>query len=131
MANFNFKINYCLFSYLICFCGFLYQFVDLYSGYMSGKTVVNIKVETIINQTLPGITVCYPSYFILETLKVNDNIAQQFKKNYQDANVKIELFGNQSRNYSKLKALTNELSKIKHNIKVLFENLSMVDFFEM
>ena len=51
---------------------------------MSGKTVVDIKVEIILNQTLPGITLCYPHFHIPETLGVNETILQELKQKYED-----------------------------------------------
>ena len=50
----------------VCLCGLVYQTVILYSEYMSGNTVVNIKVDRILNETIPAITVCFDAFASLE-----------------------------------------------------------------
>ena len=84
MAVLNLRTNWLLILYVSCICGFLNQCYNLYSDYMSGKTVVNIKVETILNQTLPGITICYPYFHLPETLGENKTILRELKQNYED-----------------------------------------------
>ena len=81
----NIKLNIKSVLYVLCFSGFLYQCYDFYSEYMSGKTVVNIKVETILNQTLPAITVCFSSYYSIDSMDKNDSIVQDFHE-YENAN---------------------------------------------
>ena len=79
----------------MCFCGFLYQSYDLHYDYMSGKTVANIKVETILNQTLPAITICYPSYYSTEKIDDrNDPTLMELKQNYLDLEILVNKYRN-------------------------------------
>ena len=43
---------------ICCFIGFLWQTAILFTEFMNGKTVTNISVGVLHNQTLPGITIC-------------------------------------------------------------------------
>ena len=125
MANLKFTFNFIL--YLLCFSGFLFQCYDLYFEYMSGKTVVNIRVETILNQTLPAITVCYSTYYTPDTLKLNDSIAHEFKKIYEEENEMIRLSQNKTVN-SRIVQLGSMKVQLKR--ERLLRNMKMVDFFE-
>src|ERR1700761_4976878 len=112
MANFRLKVN--IFSLIFCFSGFFYHSFDLYSGYMSGKTVVNIKVETILNQTLPAITTCIIPKYNLAGIDINGTLTKELKKHF------------------------NQLKRDKHGgytvipnvLNYLTENMSMVDYIE-
>ena len=127
MANFNLRVNFPFIFSIICFCGFLYQFFDLYFEYMSGKTVVNIKVETILNQTLPAITICLPSFYIPDNINVNESINKELQNNFMNLTKAHHMlyFG---------KELDGDINdvyrKINDKLNVLLSNISMLDFFE-
>ena len=45
---------------IICLSAMIYQSSNLISVYMNGKTIVNLEIGFIFNDTLPAITICYP-----------------------------------------------------------------------
>ena len=132
MANFKLKTQ--IISSVFCVVGFIYHAIDLYSGYMSGKTVVNIKVETIVNQTLPAITICYPSYYSMKTLNRSDPIIQKLiqalfdfdtfmANDYNEAMSKVT---NQAEHEKVLVVRDKEQEKI-HRVK---SEMTMVEYFD-
>ena len=52
----------------MCFSGLLYQINDLIHEYMSGRTVVSIKIGRAQSDALPGISVCVPFPFSLKAI---------------------------------------------------------------
>ena len=114
MANSILKVNWLIVVYVSCIFGFLYQSYDLYSAYMSGKTVVNIKVETILNQTLPGITVCSIPKYIPAGIDINGTLTEELKKHF-----------NQSK-----RGKHGGYYDIPRVLNYLTSNMNMVDFIE-
>ena len=55
---------------LICLCGFLNQASNLTMNYLSYDTIVKVKYQTDRESILPGITVCFPFFAILDKLKI-------------------------------------------------------------
>ena len=99
---------------------------------MSGKTVVNIKVETILNQTLPGITVCFASYYSPHQIDDRNNpTIAKIKKNYHNLeNVYRDLdklFNNQTQERNNLDRKRDGLIM---ETAELMKKMSMVDFFK-
>ena len=64
----------------VCFCGFLYQTFELFSDYMSGKTVVSLEVGRKSTEALPAITLCTKN--VLGFL----NIAKNYPEMRHDVN---------------------------------------------
>ena len=129
MPRLNLKINWLIVLYVSCICGFLYQCYDLYTDYMSGKTVVNIKVETILNQMLPAITICYPYFHIPETLGVKETLLQELKQNYEEYFNYEKLLDNSTLKENQKKKLLVKHESLNH-INSLLEQVSMADFIE-
>ena len=82
--------------FLMCFCasGLIYQVHILIAQYMSGNTIVNIKVGRIYNDTLPGFTICFPRFLSMErVVKIDDKyrgIVNEYLKlmdNYNTTNL--------------------------------------------
>ena len=127
------KSRFLLMSF--CLMGFFHQSYDLYSGYMSGKTVVNIKVETILNQTLPAITVCFSSHYILDKIDENDPIIIELKQRYLeriDLAIKLDkLYENSTELDQKIEQeYFLNVTKINERLKFLHSQLNMINFFE-
>ena len=126
----NFKLSFLL--YLICFCGFIYHSHDLYSGYMSGKTVVNIKIETILNQTLPVITVCYNQSINRNIFDLNDPVLKEINNYYLE---KDDIKHNISKGFEKLSQeernkLFLDRDKIDSILINLLSEMTVADFFD-
>ena len=71
-------------SLLFCSIFLVYQFSQLSSQYMSGKTVVNIEVNRELYENLPAITLCLPQIFLLEKLAKYDQEYQNYYYNYDE-----------------------------------------------
>ena len=70
---------------LLCSSGLIYQLYLLIFQYMSGKTVVNLKLKRIEQVHLPAITICFPRGISLEkAARFREDLSQVFK-NYTDA----------------------------------------------
>src|ERR1700744_6493654 len=69
---------------LICLGGLIYQTFQLFSEYMSGKTVVRIEVGRVFNDTLPAITICYPFFLSFKKLSKMDLEYNKEYENYLD-----------------------------------------------
>ena len=116
---------------LLCFFGFVYQSYHLYSGYMNGKTVVNIKVEKIVNQTLPGFTICYPSYYSAEKIDDrNDSILRQLKQNYLDNKDLEEKLRNNNHSFTDKQNMIKMKMKIQNRIDLSLSKINTMKFFE-
>ena len=74
----------------ICLFGLLYQTFLLIDEYLSGKTVINVIVGRLRNETPPAFTLCLPKYLSFEKAAKNDPGAKQLYINY------IELSKNES-----------------------------------
>ena len=72
-------------SIVLCNAGLFYQLYILGKDYFEGRTVVNIKIGRIYNETLPAITVCYPE---LLSFKNVASLNEEWKNDF-DAYVKI------------------------------------------
>ena len=55
---------------IICLCGFLSQASHLTINYFNYETIVKVKYETVSESILPGITICFPFFAILDQLKI-------------------------------------------------------------
>ena len=59
---------------MICLTGMIYQTSNLVSVYMKGKTIVNLEIGFIFNDTLPAITLCYPfALSIKKSAEINES----------------------------------------------------------
>ena len=64
----NLKFIKQLILVLCCLSFFLYQFQIVLVNYLSGKTVVNIKLTNGESDTIPGLTICYDKLFSFEKM---------------------------------------------------------------
>ena len=76
---------------LICLSGLLYQLRELFDEYMSGKTVVAIKVGKFDTETIPAFTICLPYYISVDKVmrKENDTfseLARTYSKRVMELN---------------------------------------------
>ena len=67
--------------FIICSLGLAFHSSDLFSQYLSGRTVVNLEVGRKYEDTLPGITICYPIALSMErTAKLNDRTMKYYEE---------------------------------------------------
>ena len=136
----KFSFMYNIISSLICSAGLIYQLQQLFSQYLSGKTVVNVEVKKEINDNFPAFTVCFPLLFSLEGFANYFNDNKQQYEIYERMIQEIEQVRNdeiRENLYEKYKSnLTSiyqeiddfhKLSKLRiHNIyDVIIDNLSI------
>ena len=79
--NSKLSIIYKLVSFLLCLSGLLYQWSQLFSQYLSGKTVVNVEVKREVYENLPAFTFCFPHILSLEAIAEFDD---ESKRNYEE-----------------------------------------------
>ena len=87
--------DYCFL--IFCISGFIYHFFFLFQEYLSGKTVVNLKIGNDYEEELPAITVCPGSMSLDKLANINDHLATIYN-NYTDQlnSIKSSLSSNQS-----------------------------------
>ena len=78
ILNKYFKVEYLFF--IICISFLLYQSIDLFILFMSGKTVTNISVGNIRNTSLPAITVCPGQLDFSRMSLSNENVTILYKE---------------------------------------------------
>ena len=85
------------FSLTFCISGFIYHLFFLFQEYLSGKTVVNLKIGNDYEEELPAITVCPGSMSLDKLANINDHLATIYN-NYSDQlnSIKSSLKSNQS-----------------------------------
>ena len=67
--------------FIICSLGLAFHSSDLFSQYLSGRTVVNLDVGRSYEDTLPGITICYPIALSMErTAMLNDRTMKYYEE---------------------------------------------------
>ena len=69
---------------IICLFILLLQSYELYSEYMSGKTVVNVVIDRLREQNLPAVTLCLPGIVSYERAAKYYDEAKVIYRNYQD-----------------------------------------------
>ena len=67
---------------IVCLTGFLYQTFLLLEDFISGKTVVTLKIERLRNESLPAITLCFENFASFEKLAKNDHQLNELYINY-------------------------------------------------
>ena len=72
------KVNYLFF--IICLSFLLYQSIDLFILFMSGKTVINISVGIIRNTSLPAITLGIAGLDFSRVSLSNENVSIVYKE---------------------------------------------------
>ena len=123
----SFSSLYKIISSLFCSIFLLYQIIELFSQFLSGKTVVNIELKREIYENLPAITLCLPQIVSLEALA-------KYNPDYQrDYNISNEML---SQKYLMNTTLYNEikpnLTKIYRGLFMsLFKFISNEDFFQI
>ena len=113
---------------LICICitGFIYQVYSIFDQYMLGKTVVNIEVKRLKDQTLPAITVCiaYRDYILLSLSKLR-KLTMFNQEYYQDY---MNLYKESYANKTFIKEVKNRLNKIYRHIMENFHSIIWIEY---
>ena len=78
------EISINLIASLVCTSGLIYQSMDLLFQYLTGKTVVNMEVGQIFNDTLPAITICYPFVLSMENAVNGSQEQSEWRREYLD-----------------------------------------------
>ena len=86
-----------LIACLICTSGLIYQSIDLLFQFMTGKTVVNMEVGHIFDDTLPAITICYPFVLSMDNAVNGSREEKSWRSEYLDIESVIASFDNNSR----------------------------------
>ena len=104
-------------------CGFIYQVLLIYNQFMSGKTIVSIKMGNNQEQKPPAVTIRYPVLFSME-------LAGKFHPGFTEINKKYqELLQNISYN----NILQQFYSESFHNctdVKLKHNGLDMIELFD-
>ena len=76
-----YKISLCNWiSIVVCNVGLFYQTFILLKDFYEGKTMVNVRIGRIYNETLPAITICYPELISFEKVtKFNEEWQDHYK----------------------------------------------------
>ena len=123
---------------IICFLfsviGLILHSTQLFSEYMSAKTVVNMEVRRIYDDTLPGITICFPFAMSMKrTAKLNnrtiqyyqqyDGLIKELDKNFTEENLENIMIEN---------SMIVKLHDLQNKTKDALENWqgSMLDYFD-
>ena len=116
---------------LVCFTfsviGLFFHSSELFNQYLIGKTVVNLEVGRRYEDTLPGITICYPTALSMKrTAKLNDK-TKKFYDEYDKLIKELDM------NFSmhNLGELKNKLYMLQINTNKELEkwSCSMLDYF--
>ena len=67
---------------LVCLSGLLYQSYDLVNQYISGETVVSLKLERLETKPLPAFTICLPKFLSLKKASEFDSVNNKLYMNY-------------------------------------------------
>ena len=98
-----------IFRIFLCLFGFSYHGSQLFSDYMSGKTIVSLSVGRLQNESIPSLTLCLP-YFL--SMRKSSHYNSTFANIFQDYKKIIDEYGN---NYSKYPDNTTRLFAEMHN----------------
>ena len=115
--------------FIICSLGLAFHSSDLFSQYLSGRTVVNLEVGRSYEDTLPGITICYPIALSMErTAKLNDRTMKYYDE-YDGLIKELE------RNFTRMNLddLAYEMVLLQSDTNRELENWhdgSMLDYFD-
>ena len=117
---------------IICFAisviGLGLHSTQLFGQYMSGKTVINMEVGRRYEDTLPGITICYPIALSMKrTAKLNDNTMTYYE-------VYDKLINKLDKNFTEknLEYVKDELQILQNKTNYELEKWqgSMLDYFD-
>src|SRR5690348_5309294 len=78
----NFQIIQKIILTSICVFGLFWQTFILFTNYMSGKTVTKITFERIIEESIPGITICLPLIISMEKVSHFDKFTMKIYKKF-------------------------------------------------
>ena len=102
----KFKKIFCVISSIVCVSGLLFQSSQLFSQYMSGKSVVNIEVKRELYANLPAITICYPEIVSMELAANYSDIYRHYYEKYKQifelAKTNSKLYGLFEKNMTSL-----------------------------
>ena len=77
----NWKMLFEITLSLFCLIGLIVQTSDLLDQYLSGRTVVNIRLKRLQNEKIPSFTICYPCYMSMaKAAEVGKQFKEQFEK---------------------------------------------------
>ena len=126
LAKINLKIiiKYSITAiFIICF---IYQTTELMSEYMSGRTVINIKYGRESNESIPGITICYPCYLSMEgAIQLNPKLGSVFRDYKTLNNDNVSLKNSQADKLNKLYLEIYENITNSHSIFDLMDKFSI------
>ena len=84
LARRKFKLSSNILFIIICSLCFSYQSLQILTEYSLGKTVVNIKLTNPVQDTLPGVTICYDKFYSFQKLvEITPGYEKKWKE-YQD-----------------------------------------------
>ena len=118
--------------------GLIYHTSQLLHQYWQGKTIVNIDVNRVFLDTLPGITICFPYMLDIRKLSKIDDHLKNINDQYQDSLKKLELNQEMSKEHQKelreiyYQAQIEVIRRISNNslkMKDIFQNYS-IDFLD-
>ena len=114
--------------FIICSLGLAFHSSDLFSQYLSGRTVVNLDVGRSYEDSLPGITICYPNALSMKrTAKLNDRTMKYYEE-YDRLINKLEM------NFTRknLDDMRNKVQVLQFMTKIELEKWkgSMLDYFD-
>ena len=114
--------------FVLSVIGLVLHSAQLIGQYMSGKTVVNIEIGRIYEDTIPGITICYP---IALSMKRTAQLNDKTKKYYDEYD---KLIKELDKNFSKenLANLIEELHAFQNKTNNELEKWqgSMLEYFD-
>src|SRR5689334_15136798 len=113
---------------LFCISGLVYHTFGLYFEYMSGKTIVNIKVDQILNETIPAITFCFDAYVSLEKVLELNPLLYNLTVNYK--NERARLINNSIIDPLGPDRSNKYFSKLKYEISLMHNWMNVSEFFE-
>ena len=124
------KIVLRTFGFFVSIVGFLFQTTQLFSLYLSGKTLVDNRVEHLKHSELPAITICLPTFvsmdkfaeFLLKNSK-NQTILGLYER-YKEFNERSKMTWN--------KEIEEEQMKLYKNFSLdifLEQNVSLIEIF--
>lgn len=110
---------------MLCLFGFAYQFTILYMEYMSGETINQVVIKSVLPDHLPGVTICFPG---LISLKKLSRFNYETHKIYNEYLILIEDFKALNENDNNdVKSKINELYYGILPVMILKLNISLHD----
>ena len=118
-----------LFCFVLSVIGLIFHSMELFGQYLSGKTVVNLMIGRRYEETIPGITICYPIALSMKrTAQLNDRTMKYYDE-YDKLIKKLE--ENFTRNNLEDLAITLQVLQSDTNKELeKWQYGSMLDYFD-